>query len=91
MYAYLQQDLRFWNSSPEPGNPADSGNRPDQVSSTTVLDLPSTRARGQDDVSSQANSLKLRQVTLGLSLRRVKHIENTNLLHGNLQKISLNY
>ena len=47
-------ELGVWNSSPDPADPADP---PDRVSSTTTWDLPSTRAGGQDDVSSK-NSLK---------------------------------
>ena len=45
--------LQIWNSPPDPADPAD------QVSGAAVRDLPSTRAGGQDDVSSQTNSLKL--------------------------------
>ena len=44
------------NSSADPADP----DYPDyQVSSTAARNLPTTRAGGQDDVSSQANSLKL--------------------------------
>ena len=39
--------LMIWNL------PADLANQPDQVSFATVRDLPSTRAGGQDDVSSK--------------------------------------
>ncbi len=39
--------LMIWNLPPDPANP------PDQVSFATVRDLPSTRAGGQDDVSSK--------------------------------------
>ena len=42
--------LHIWNSSPDPG---DSPDPPDQVSGAAVQDLPSTLARGQDDVSSK--------------------------------------
>ena len=40
----------FWHSSPDPADPPDPA---DQVSSATARDLPSTRAGGQDDVSSK--------------------------------------
>ena len=46
-YHACHQKLAFWNSSADPADPAD------QVSRTPPRDLPSTRAGGQDDVSSK--------------------------------------
>ena len=40
----------IWNLPPDPADPADPA---DQVSFATARDLPSTRAGGQDDVSSK--------------------------------------
>ena len=51
----------IWNSSPDPADPADPpdpADLPDQVSSATPRDLPSTRAGGQDDVSSKQTPSK---------------------------------
>ncbi len=45
----------IWNSSADPADPADPA---DQVSSATARDLPSTRAGGQDDVSSKQTPSK---------------------------------
>ncbi len=44
--------LMIWNLPP------DVANQPDQVSFATVRDLPSTRAGGQDDVSSKQTPSK---------------------------------
>ena len=48
--------LQIWNSPPDPPDPAD------QVSGAAVQDLPSTRAGGQDDVSSKQTPSKNRGV-----------------------------
>ena len=48
--------LQIWNSPadpPDPADPLDPPDPPDQVSGAAVRDLPSTRAGGQDDVSSK--------------------------------------
>ena len=50
-YYACHQLLAFWNSSPDPLVPADPHNPADQVSSTAIQDLTSTRAGGQDYVS----------------------------------------
>ena len=45
--------LVFWNSSADPADPTDPPDPADQVSRNPLRDLPSTRAGGQDDVSSK--------------------------------------
>ena len=51
--AHSHTELEVWNSSPDLPDLPDLPYPPDQVSSTTTRDLPSTRAGGQDDVSSK--------------------------------------
>ena len=51
-----QQKTTSGNSSHDPADPADPA---EVVSASAARNLLSTRAGGQDDVSSQANSLKL--------------------------------
>ena len=44
---------------PDPGNPGNPGNPAEMVSGAAVQTLPNHAQESQDDVSSQANSLKL--------------------------------
>ena len=69
------QFRQFWNSSgfsPDSPDSPDSGFSPDLVSSTTARDLPTTRAGGQDDVSSKqtpSNNIRVARSELsGVSL-----------------------
>ena len=47
------------NSAPDPGNPPDPADPAEMASGAAVKTLPNHAQESQDDVSSQANSLKL--------------------------------
>ena len=51
-------ELGVRNSPPDPANPANPANPPEVVSGAAVQTLPNHAQESQDDVSSQANSLK---------------------------------
>ena len=52
-------ESQVWNTSADPHNPDNPADPAKVVSAGAVQDLPSSRTGGQDDVSSQRNSLKL--------------------------------
>ena len=57
--AQLRAKMHSYPDPADQADPADPDNPGNQVSSSAARNLPTTRAGGQDDVSSQANSLKL--------------------------------